>query len=387
MKIEKAIAYELNIPFAESFAHSAKDRAASDSVVLKVISDDGVVGYGEGVARPYVTGETVESLIEQASRRFWPAVKNAVFFPIKADSSALDILNQIDGRLPDHDGQIIAWNGTRCAFEMAILDCMLKSGRRSLSQFLPPKRDSVIYSGVVPTGSDQKILRIANYYRAMGLKQIKVKVGDEKDIDRVKRVRDILGPDVSLRVDANGAYDFNQAVEKLGALAKLGVVCAEQPLPRNLSSQLPKLKKRSPIPIMVDESLVTLDDARRLIEENACDYFNLRVAKCGGLFNTLQLADLAVKSGVRLQVGAQVGETALLSAVGRCVAAHLDRVEYVEGSFGTMLLTEDIAAGKVAFGPGGLAPVLRGEGLGVHVLDDCLRKYARQIVECGKIRS
>ena len=323
-------------------ATSNADAAAS--VVLKVVSEDKSVGFGEGIARPYVTEETVESLIRQAQSRF-------------------------------------------CMFETAILDCLLKSSHRSIGQIIPPKRDSVTYSGVISTGSVQKVSRIAKHFGAMGLKGVKVKIGDENDVERIGLVRDILGLGVSLRVDANGAYDFEQAARKLNEFSKLGVECVEQPLSRALSSQLPKLRTKSPIPIMVDESLITMDDARQLIAEKACDYFNLRVAKCGGLSKTLQIAELAAKSGIRLQLGAQVGETAILSAVGRCVAAHLERVDYVEGSFGTMLLTEDMAAENINFGPGGVAPVLHGEGFGIHVLEEHLQKYTHRITECGKVNS
>jgi muconate cycloisomerase len=132
---------------------------------------------------------------------------------------------------------------------------------------------------------------------------------------------------------------------------------------------------------MVDESLVTLADADALIAAGAVDYFNVRVSKCGGVYRSLEMARRASATGIRLQVGAQVGETAILSAAGRHLAAYLDTVDFVEGSFGTLLLTEDISADPVKFAHKGEAPVLTGPGLGVRVVSEKLAKYARRTVE------
>lgn len=134
---------------------------------------------------------------------------------------------------------------------------------------------------------------------------------------------------------------------------------------------------------MADESLVTVADSRRLIAAGACRWFNLRVAKCGGVTNVLRIARLATAAGIRLQIGCQVGETAILSAMGRHLAAHLGQVEFVEGSYGSLLLAEDIAEPEVRFGAGGRAPLIRGPGIGVHVNDALLRKHTTGILSLG----
>jgi muconate cycloisomerase len=134
---------------------------------------------------------------------------------------------------------------------------------------------------------------------------------------------------------------------------------------------------------VADESLVTLADAEALIAAEAVDYLNVRVSKCGGLSRSLGIARRAAAAGIGVQVGSQVGETAILSAAGRHLAAHLPQVAFVEGSYGTLLLTEDVSAESVRFGHRGAAPLLSGPGLGVHVLEERLRKYARRVVELG----
>ncbi len=145
--------------------------------------------------------------------------------------------------------------------------------------------------------------------------------------------------------------------------------------------EMAMLRREVDVPLMADESLVTLRDAEQLIEAKAADFFNIRISKCGGLARSHKLAKYAQQAGVRLQVGSQVGETAILSAAGRHFAAALDNVDFVEGSYGTMLLAEDVTNDPVRFGYRGEASVLTGPGLGIAVLEDRLRKYATAIVE------
>jgi muconate cycloisomerase len=103
------------------------------------------------------------------------------------------------------------------------------------------------------------------------------------------------------------------------------------------------------------------------------------LSKNGGIGRTLELARIAIRAGLKLQLGCQVGETAILSAAGRHVAAYLEDLVFVEGSYGSLLLTEDVSENNITFGQGGKAPALQGPGLGVKVSEDRLRKYAHTI--------
>jgi muconate cycloisomerase len=117
-----------------------------------------------------------------------------------------------------------------------------------------------------------------------------------------------------------------------------------------------------------------------MIAAQACDFFNLRLSKCGGLSNTLAIADRAISEGIGIQLGCQVGETAILSSAGRHVAAHLKELRFIEGSYGTHLLIEDIAEKGITFGHRGIAPVITGNGLGISVLENVLAKHASKII-------
>jgi muconate cycloisomerase len=374
MKLVSGTVYALEIPFVEAFRHSLHERRASDSVVVRVRDDTGTEGFGEGAARPYVTGETVDAMVQHLRRDLWPEVAERPLPELAGDEG----LQALEPFIPDkRTPGVVANHAGRAALELAILDCALRSRGRSLAELLPPRRIRVVYSGIITAGSLADAVRHARQMKLVGFRHVKLKVGFEDDVARVRAVREVLGPDVSLRVDANGAWTLDQAVEALSALAAFDLAAVEQPLPRGPVAELRRLKDACPVPIVVDESLVTLDDAEALIAGRAADYFNVRVSKCGGLARSRAVAARAAAAGVRLQVGSQVGETAILSAAGRHLAAALPEVSFVEGSFGTLLLTEDVSAESVRFGHRGEAPVLTGPGLGIDVSEERLRRHAR----------
>jgi len=378
VKLVGGAVYALRIPFVEAFRHSAHERRWSDAVVVGVRAEDGTEGFGEGLARPYVTGESPESMVRHLVDELWPAVRDREV-PLFA---AADGFADLEDFIPDkHAAGVVANHASRAALELAIVDCVLRSQRRSITELLPPRRAKVVYSGVITAGSLDGALQHARQMKLIGMTQVKVKVGFADDVDRVRALRELFGPAISLRLDVNGAWDVEHAVAALKALAAFDIASVEQPLARGPIAELRRLKDASPIPIMVDESLVTVEDAEALIAARAVDYFNIRVSKCGGLARSLAIASRAAAAGIRLQIGSQVGETAILSAAGRHLAATLPEVTFVEGSFGTLLLTEDISVENVKFGHRGEAPLLRGPGLGVQIVTDRLRHYAQAVHE------
>jgi len=381
LKIIKANIFLLKIPFKFTFGHFLKQRLCSDSIVVKLITDSGIYGYGEGLPRTYVTGETGDKSLHHIKNVLLPAVINQELPEINTDQYSYLKLSSIDTLLPviEQPG-VIAWNAARCAVEIALIDCILKKHDKSLSELFPPKRNEVCYSAVLTSGDNESTVAYAKKFRDFGMKQIKIKIGTHKDIERIASVRDIMGPDVSIRLDANGAFNRKDAVIFSKAVEGYGIDSFEQPVARGDVSEMAEIKAGSPIPVMADESVVTMNDAVRLIEYQACDILNLRISKCGGVFNTMHIADFALQNGMGIQLGCQVGETAILSAVGRHFAAHLTDLKFIEGSYSTYLLTEDVSQEKIGFEHGGRAPLLKGSGLGITVIDEMLEKYSLDVL-------
>lgn len=382
MNLASATIYALEVPFVEEFRHTIKARTASDAVIVRVRGADGAEGFGEGLARPYVTGESTEVVLRHLQEVLWPRLAGSEL-PVPTSAGELSrLLALLSELIPVRgDETVVAYNASRSALELAVVDCALRTSGLSLGDCLPPQRQTVTYSGVITAGSVDGTRKRARQMKVMGLTCVKVKVGMGEDLGRLQAIREVMGPAVGLRIDANGAWSVDEAVVALERMAPFRLEAVEQPIPRGDPTELAMLRWRSPIPIMVDESLVTEADADALIAANACQLFNIRISKCGGLGPSLAIAERAQKAGIQIQVGSQVGETAILSAAGRHVAAWLPKVAFVEGSFGGLLLAQDVSRESVSFGFGGEAAILKGPGLGIEVLEERLRKYARQLVE------
>ena len=363
----------LNIPFRQAFSHARAGRGHSDAVVVRLTGDDGIIGYGEGLPRPYVTGEDVPGMIAALQDRFIPPLLGA---PMAIGME--EVLPQLQELTVcwHRDDDAIAWHATRCAVELALLDAAFKRARQSLAQWLVPARSQVCYTGVVDASDPATAAATAARYQAAGFTALKVKVGIGDDAHRLAAVRDQVGSGPSLRVDANGAWTADQAIRTLAGLMAHNITAVEQPVAAADLPGMRRVRQELDLAVIADESLVTLADARRLVEAEACDIFHLRVSKCGGLLASLRIAEYGVASGIRFGLGAQVGETSLLSAAGRHLAAHLPELQYAEGSFGTHLLTEDITATPVMFDQGGRGGLLTGAGLGVDVDPEALQRYA-----------
>ena len=357
--------YVLRIPFHQAFAHARMDRDASDAVVVRVSGVDGRYGYGEGLPRPYVTGEDVEGVVQALRKDLAPLVMGRSFASGRNILRELQHLSQV-WNSAQHAENVTAWNATFSAMELALLDWSFGRSGNSVTEWLLPARQEVVYTGVIEATDPDAAAALASRYVAANFGLLKVKVGVGDDERRLAAVRKAAGK-VGLRVDANGAWTADDAVSMLRRFEEFSIDAVEQPVAASDIDGMRFVRQETGLRVVADESLVTLEDAKRLIDATACDIFNVRVSKCGGLLNSLAVADLALAAGLEVQIGAQVGETSLLSAAGRHLAAHLPTVSYVEGSFGTHLLTEDITTEPVMFGPGGRAYGIVGDGLGVTV--------------------
>ena len=118
-----------------------------------------------------------------------------------------------------------------------------------------------------------------------------------------------------------------------------------------------------------------MEDARKLVGMDACDYFNIRLSKCGGLFGALEMAEFARHQDKGCQLGCQVGETAILSAAGRHFAMGVAGLKFIEGSFGTHLLEQDVSKEDLTFRRKGIGKPLSGPGLGVTVIPERIEPH------------
>ena len=362
--------YSANLPFRFAFGHSLATRRSSENVYVRVTLDDGTLGHGEGVPRDYVTGETASSALAALSERLVPEV-------IGRDIHTRD---DVPGLLRTLETSANANLAAYCALELAVLDAFGQRFGVSVSHWLssaPAAR--VRYDAILPFGGTLQLAALGTLVRSLGFGNAKVKVGHDVDGDARKLavLRRVLGSRVDIRVDANCVWTADEALAAIERFRPLAISSVEQPVAAEDVPGLQRVTSATEADIIVDESLCSLDDARRLAEGRACNAFNIRVSKCGGLLKSFEIARVAEHHGLGHVVGAQVGESGILSAAGRHLAAALPDVMFVEGSAGRLLLKEDLTVENVLPGRGGWAQAFAGPGLGVHVRPEVFNRVCR----------
>jgi len=367
MWLKKIDLYLLQIQLCMPIKHYLAERTHSENLVVKVVTDSGVVGFGEGIARQYVTGEVMESSLRFLQDHLIPQLNG--FHP----SGPLDLIEALEELLSeDNRAQAPA---ACCALELAILDAAGKTWSQSVAQMLGGGNQPLIYSAVIPMMSPPSFHRLLHLIRDMEMSFVKIKVGNERDTEVLSLAREILGHEVDLRVDANGAWSSEEAQKRIAAMMAYGISAVEQPVPKEDIQGLKRLSQQVEIPIIADESLCLERDAENLASLDACQVFNLRLSKCGGILAANRLYEIARKKAIAAQLGCQVGETGILSAAGRQLASSR-KLLYLEGSYSSYLLQDDIVNEPVEFGPGGVAQPLAGHGLGVSVNEETLQRLA-----------
>ncbi len=373
------------LPFRFAFGHALAKRRSSTNVYVKVTLSDGSVGFGEGVPREYVTGETIDSAVAVLCDHYVPALLGR---EISGPEAVPHIVAVVTETAAPADDSVVD-GAARCALELALLDAVGRSCDLPVAHWLGVSQSArVRYSAVIPFSSPRMLVAVAALCRIVGMRHVKVKVGGELESDlRILRIlRRIMGEGVDVRVDANCAWDAETALAAIGRMRGYGVSGVEQPIPADDLDGLSRLTAATTELIILDESLRTPQEAADLVGRRACDAFNIRVSKCGGLLQSARIARIGADAGMVCIVGAQVGESAILSAAGRHLAAHIG-ARYVEGSAGRLLLKEDLSPARVLPGWGGWARPPKGPGLGISVDEDALRALSRTSRVFGSIPS
>jgi L-alanine-DL-glutamate epimerase-like enolase superfamily enzyme len=251
-----------------------------------------------------------------------------------------------------------------------------------LFAFLGGKNDrELVTDYTVSLGDKHKMVRDALRIQADGFRIIKVKLGEsaEKDTERIRLIREAVGYEIPIRIDANQGWDTDTAIETLQAMQPFNIQHCEEPIPRWDFMELPGIRRSSPIPIMADESCCDHHDAKRLIGLEACDLLNVKLGKSSGIFNALKIIKLAEAAGLGIQVGGF-----LESRLGFTAAAHLalSSPGIIHCDFDTPLMfTEDPVSGGITYDGRGRVIVPEGPGLGAWIEQAVLDRLAGIVIE------
>ena len=365
MKLSQLTIRKLEIPFKVAFQHSSATRAETESVLVVAESQNGQRGFGEGCPRHYVTNETLDSVFQffENHKAEW------------LDLRQLDDLKEwtaVHGE--DIDRNPAAW----CAVELALLDLMARENNQSIESLLslPELEGKFQYTAVLGSGHFSTFQKQLNQYLEWGFCDFKIKVSGnlEEDREKILFFRERDKESHRMRLDANNLWvNAEEAIAYLQNI-EYPFFALEEPLQVGDYDGCRKLQEMFYTPIILDESFLRMDQFKQIERNVETWMINLRVSKMGGLIRSLDIVARARELGLSLIVGAQVGETSILTRAGLTVA-HAARNILVaqEGAFGTHLLERDVIELPIMFGAEGkLVPDSFKDkpGLGIDVVLD-----------------
>lgn len=345
MRLEQLTLRELRIPFRTAFRHASAERSETASIWVEARAQ-GCVGYGESCPRPYVTGETNESA--------------RAFFAEHHESLRRDIVDFASLRewMTTHVSAIDSSPAAWCAVELALLDLLGKFTGQTIESLLslPALSAPYRYTAVLGDSGEAAFAATAHAYQRMGFADFKVKLSGDLDRDARKlAVLDSIDSTFRVRVDANNLW--TEAEVAITYLRNLGraLTGVEEPLTSRRYAELGRLSSALGCPIILDESVISSDQLRFLDGAPERWVLNVRVSKMGGLLRSLDVVSAARARGIPVIVGAQVGETSLLTRAALTVAqAAGSALIGQEGAFGTFLLEHDVCEPSLMFGAGAI---------------------------------
>jgi len=367
LTINRVELYKLSIPLKEPFVISLGPIYNAENVLVIIHTKEGFTGYGECSPFMSINGESMDTCF----------IVGQYFAKLFKGKNAL----AIEERITDMDKLIYGNSSIKSAFDMALYDIASQHAGLPLYKFLGgDKNKTIITDYTVSIGDPQKMAADAVKIKEEGYPAIKIKLGKHgpTDVLRIKAIREAVGDDIPLRIDANQGWTVEEAIETLQALNKYNIQHCEEPIPRWNFMHLPHVRKASPVPIMADESCGDEHDAERLIYIGACDYFNIKLGKSGGIFKALKMIKLAEASNIHLQVGAFMESRLAMTAF-----AHFSLcsplIEHFD--FDTALMfSEDPVSGGIVYEKNGVVKVSEVAGLGAKIEKDWLDKLPAVII-------
>ena len=345
------------LPFAAPYVTARGRLERRELVMVRLRTSEGVEGLGETVALSLRGGPSVGEIERQIRERAAPQL------------AGIDIEADLPGRVSSVSRALSREAAT--AVDTARLDLASKLIDQPLWRLLGALRtEPVPCNATLVAGDPDEVAADARRWAERGFSTFKLKVGVTGDVEQVAAVREAVGPEARIRVDANGVWSPEQAVERLAAMEPFGIELAEQPAAD--LEELALVRARTAIPIAADESVASADDARRARELGSCQLATVKLAKVGGIGAA---RSIAATLPVYLS-------SALDGPVGVAAAAHLaqalpaDRFERpLAHGLATQLLFADTVASVECEVREGTLLLPKGAGLGVEIDERALARH------------
>jgi len=309
--------YGVTLGYREPFRIAPGASIESHNVVVKIVTDYGIVGWGESSPSERVTGETAETVVKAIDKM---APKLIGMCPLRIEQDVEFMDSVVDGN-----------PAAKAAIDIALHDILGKTCRRPLFMLMGGYRTEVLTDITLGIKSPKEMAKDAVKAVKKGFKSLKVKVGIDpaEDVERIRLVREAVGDKIQIRIDANQGWTPKQATEALNKMEKFCIQFAEQPVPAEDVEGLIKVRKNSPIPIMADESVHSPEDALRVIHAEAVDFINIKLMKSGGILKARKIAAIAEAAGIPCMIGC-MGESEIGISAGAHLAAAVKNIQYAD---------------------------------------------------------
>ena len=366
MKIIDIQWHNYRLPFLHRFSTAHGDIDAREGIIVQVTTTNEISGIGEIAPLPAFVGGSLAD-----ARSFLPILAGRL--RNQSLHEALDLLSaeQVHSKTA----------ATLCGLEIALLDALGKANGRSISTLLSPAnfapRSDVSVNAVIGARATNEAIAAALNAQKNGFRCVKLKVGlglsVHEEIQRISLVRDAIGPSMHLRLDANEAWQLEEAITILSQCVPYDIQYVEQPLNAHNLSGLRTLRQAIPIPIAVDEALHNLESAYLILESEVADILVIKPQLAGGLRIGQQMIQAASERGVRSVITSTI-EAGIGLAAELHLAAASPAVTLECGLSTLPLLFNDFLVEELLVRNGCMSVPI-GPGLGVDLDRQALDRY------------
>ncbi len=364
IKVSAVDLFPLRVPFLRPHKIALGSAEGRDILVVRVKTDNGVVGFGEAVAHPAFSGETLGTLVAAVS----------CLTACVVGQNPLH-LNRI---IASMDQKLYANYGAKGAIETALFDVMGKCFDAPVYDLLGGiTQDRLPLSRSASHSDIEKDIAEVKEYLSEGYRIIKVKVGVlpvEEDVERVRAIRELVGAAVSLRADANQGWDVPTALKFLRGVEDCGLEFLEQPIPKWDLDGLAHLRQKGSTPILADESVTSEHALLEIIRKNAADFISVKLIKSGGILAARRIAVIANCAGIKCYLGSQV-ETSVGTAAGLHYALSANCFDYGGEIYGPAFFVKDIVKKSVKIERGFIF-LPEGPGFGVELDMEKIQEFS-----------
>lgn len=318
--IQRVVLEEVSYPLKTPFKTALREATHSQSLYVKIYCTNGIIGIGECTETIAITGESLSSQRYIIENFFIPRLQNRNILEYESLLSELHLL------APNN-------YSAKAAVDCAIYDCVSQFYQLPIYQLLGGKSKELLTSVTVSLNNLDQMIKQTRNYLEHGYKLLKLKLGNEieKDIERFIELSRVVPEDVIFRIDANQGWTFKEAWRFINEthVYHHKIQFLEQPVHKLQLQELKQLKNETPISIMADESIFDCYEAKVALELGAMDAINIKLMKCGGISQAMQLANLAKIYQVPCMLGCMLEtEVAIYYAIQ--VAYSNSNIDYVD---------------------------------------------------------